>query len=289
MSLVALKQPYMLQVMYDTEPLNPREEYDNLGHMMCWHRNYNLGDVNRFADSHGFLQDLVKRTASEYAIIGYARFGKSDTIRLLWDRAVHGWAVESYNCYDKRWYQEDFFEGDLEDNKRAVADSLVESMDDSDLIRIASAKNVILPLYLFDHSGLRMSAGSFARLASYAEWDFGQVGWIYATSAEIRAEYGSVSAENVEKAREKMLSEIRDYDYYLSGQCYGYRLYEDGEERDCCWGFLGCLRDVLQEIAGEVLPESHRDMVEEMQELPDTKIVYKGYEDFAEEMEAMGR
>lgn len=34
-SLVALKQPYLLQVMYDTEPLNPREDYDNFGHMMC--------------------------------------------------------------------------------------------------------------------------------------------------------------------------------------------------------------------------------------------------------------
>lgn len=289
MSLVALKQPYMLQVMYDTEPLNPREEYDNLGHMMCWHKRYNLGDENRFKDSNAFLQNLVKRTVSEYAIIGYARFGRSDTIRLLYDRAAHGWTVESYNRYDQHWYQEDYFEGNLEDNKKAVAESLVESMDDNDLFRIASAKNVILPLYLFDHSGLRMSAGSFGGLTPYAEWDSGQVGWIYATSAEIRAEYGSVSAENVEKAREKMLSEIQDYDYYLSGQCYGYRLYEDGEETDCCWGFLGRLRDVLQDIAGEVLPESHRDMVEEMQELSDTKTVYKGYEDFAKEIEAMGR
>lgn len=289
MSLVALKQPYMLQVMYDTEPLNPREEYDNLGHMMCWHRRYNLGDRNRFGDSNEFLQDLVKRTASEYAIIRHARFGKSDTIRLLYDRVACGWAVESYNRYDRRWVQEDFFAGNLEENKRAVADCLVESMDDGDLLRIASAQNVILPLYLYDHSGLRMSAGSFAGLAPHAEWDSGQVGWIYAASGEIRAEYGSVSAENVEKARERLHTEIRDYDYYLSGQCYGYRLYEDGEETDCCWGFLGGLGDVLKEIAGEVLPESHRDMVEEMREMSDTKTVYKGYEDFVEEMEAMGR
>lgn len=110
MSLVALKQPYLLQVMYDTEPLNPREDYDNFGHMMCWHRRYNLGDENRFADPNDFLMNLVKRTASEYAIIKYARFGKSDTIRLSYDRSAHGWSIESYNSYFKKWYREDFVE-----------------------------------------------------------------------------------------------------------------------------------------------------------------------------------
>lgn len=77
--------------------------------------------------------------------------------------------------------------------------------------------------------------------------------------------------------------------YYLSGQCYGYRLYENGEETDSCWGFLGHLGDVLEEIAEEALPESHRDMVGGMREVSDTKVIYKEYEDFAEEMEAMAR
>ena len=289
MSLVALKQPYLLQVMYDDEPLNPREDYDNFGHMMCWHRRYNLGDENRFADPNDFLMNLVKRTASEYAIIRYARFGKSDTIRLSYDRSAHGWSIESYNSYFKKWYREDFVEGRLEDNTSDVADCLIEAMSDSDLLKIASAENVILPLNLYDHSGLRMSADSFIRKAQHAEWDSGQVGWIYATASEIRAEYGSVSAENVEKARQRLLSEVQDYDYYLSGQCYGYRLYENGEETDSCWGFLGHLEDVLEEIAGEALPESHRDMVDELHEMSDTKTIYKGYEDFVEEMEAMGR
>ncbi len=289
MSLVALKQPYLLQVMYDTEPLNPREDYDNFGHMMCWHRRYNLGDENRFETPNDFLMNLVKRTASEYAVIRHARFGKSETIRLSYDKSAHGWSIECYDGYIKKWYQEDFVEGRLEDNTRDVADRLVESMPDSDLLKIASAENVILPLDLYDGSSLRMSVGSSAGEAEYAERGSGRVGWIYATASEIRAEYGSVSAENVEKARQKLLSEVQDYDYYLSGQCFGYRLYEDGEETDSCWGFLGHLEDVLKEIAGEVLPESHRDMVEELQEISDTKTIYKGYEDFVEEMEALAR
>ena len=288
MSLVALKQPYLLQVMYDDEPLNPREDYDNFGHMMFWHRRYNLGDENRFETPNDFLMNLVKRTASEYAIIRYARFGKSDTIRLSYDKS-HGWSIESYNSYFKKWYREDFMEGRLEDNTRDVADCLIEAMSDSDLLKIASVENVILPLNLYDHSGLRMSADSFIGKAQHAEWDSGQVGWIYATDSEIRAEYGSVSAENVERARQRMLSEVQDYDYYLSGQCYGYRLYENGEETDSCWGFLGYLEDVLKEIAGEVLPESHRDMVDKLQEVSDTVTIYKGDEEFAEELEDPAR
>ena len=180
-------------------------------------------------------------------------------------------------------------EGRLEDNTRDVADCLIEAMSDSDLLKIASVENVILPLNLYDHSGLRMSADSFIGKAQHAEWDSGQVGWIYATASEIRAEYGSVSAENVEKARQRLLSEVQYYDYYLSGQCYGYRLYENGEETDSCWGFLGYLEDVLKEIAGEVLPESHRDMVDKLQEVSDTVTIYKGYEEFAEELEDLAR
>ena len=46
---------------------------------------------------------------------------------------------------------------------------------------------------------------------------------------------------------------------------------------------------MLEEIAGEALPESHRDMVDELQEVPDTKTVYLEYGDFVEELEALAR
>ena len=284
MSLIALKQPYLLQVMYDTEPLNPREYYDNFGHMMCWHRRYSLGDENHFEDPNAFLKDLVKRTVSEDAIIRYARFGKSDTICFSYDPSAHGWSIECYDGYCKKWFREDFIQGRLEDNTKDAADRLIEAMTDKDLFKIASTKNVILPLKLNDNYALQMSVDFSLEQDRYANLKSGQVGWIYVTASEICVEYGSVSAENVEKARQRLLSEVQDYTLYLSGQCYGYRLYENGEETDSCWGFLGYLEDVLKEIAGRVLPESHRDMVEEMQEISDTKTIYKEYEDFVEEL-----
>jgi hypothetical protein len=34
------------EIHIDTDPMNPREEFDNIGIMSCWHRRYNLGDTN---------------------------------------------------------------------------------------------------------------------------------------------------------------------------------------------------------------------------------------------------
>ena len=159
-------------------------------------------------------------------------------------------------------------------------------MSNAELMEIAERKNIILPLNLYDHSGLSMSASSFLGRAQHAEWDSGQVGFIYATADNIRAEYGNCSAESVEKAKTLLKSEVETYDYYLSGQCYGFRLYENGEETDSCWGFLGAFADVLKDISGN-LPESHRDIVDHLQEVSDTVTREKGYEDFVEDLEEM--
>ena len=50
---------------------------------------------------------------------------------------------------------------------------------------------------------------------------------------------------------------------------------------------MGAFQDVLKEIVGEALPESHRDMVEHFHEVSDTVTREKGYEDFMEELEEM--
>ncbi|MEG0944721.1 MAG: hypothetical protein RSF86_13915, partial [Angelakisella sp.] len=137
-----------------------------------------------------------------------------------------------------------------------------------------------------DHSGISMSVSSFLGRAQHAEWDSGQVGWIYATPEDIQKEYGSLSPESYEKAKALLQGEVKTYNYYLTNQCYGFRLYENGEETDSCWGFLGELSDVEKEIASN-LPESHRDIIDHMQEVTDTCTRSKDYEDYMEELEEM--
>ena len=104
---------------------------------------------------------------------------------------------------------------------------------------------VILPLYLYDHSGLRMKVGSFNGLLpqGHAEFDSGQVGWIYITKQQIRKKYGAkrVTLQRIERVERLLRGEVNTYDQYLSGQIYGYVALDPGtgDTIDSCWGFYG--------------------------------------------------
>lgn len=39
---------YTINILPDFEPFNPRTEWDNFGHMICFHRRYNLGDKHNW-------------------------------------------------------------------------------------------------------------------------------------------------------------------------------------------------------------------------------------------------
>lgn len=96
---------------------------------------------------------------------------------------------------------------------------------------------VVLPLYLYDHSGITISAGPFS-----CSWDSGQVGFIYTTEEKIKSWWNAeeVTKELLEKVETQLTSEVSVYDQYLTGDVYGYKILDqDGEELDSCWGFFG--------------------------------------------------
>lgn len=287
MSMVAYQAPYLLQVMCDDDPLNPREDYDNFGHMVCWHSLYNLGDSHDYEDTNALFQHLVRESVPVDTLLEYMKSGKAEGVKLEYDRSQGGWEIKSYDSYFKKWYSEAFFEGSVENNKQDIFDSLIDTLLNKDLYALAAENNLIRPLNLYDHGGITMSVSSFLGRAQHAEWNSGQVGWIFATPQDIQKEYGNLSKESYEKAENLLKSEVETYDYYLTGQCYGFRLYENGEETDICWGFLGCFSDVAKAIAGEALPESHRDMINEFHEVSDTVTRYKEYDDLMEDLEEM--
>lgn len=91
---------------------------------------------------------------------------------------------------------------------------------------------VILPLYLYDHSGITMSTGPFS-----CPWDSGQVGYIYATREMICKEYGCkrITKQTREKVEKCLESEVKTYDDYLTGQIYSFHVENpDGEDDSCC-------------------------------------------------------
>ena len=98
---------------------------------------------------------------------------------------------------------------------------------------------ICLPLYLMDHSGLSISTPGYG-----CPWDSGQIGFIYVTPAQAK-EYGiEPTVEGLENLRNGLLGAVEEYDYYLRGECYGFKVMkrvhgDEWEEEESCWGFLG--------------------------------------------------
>lgn len=49
----------IVEIHFDSDPTNPREDCEYLGKMICWHRNYDLGDRHDHKDSRDLWQDLA--------------------------------------------------------------------------------------------------------------------------------------------------------------------------------------------------------------------------------------
>lgn len=90
---------------------------------------------------------------------------------------------------------------------------------------------VLLPVYLYDHSGLRVATAPFS-----CPWDSGQVGFIYVEREKILRE--KITKETARKVLE---GEIETLDHYLSGSVYGYEVVDEDTEEvvDSCSGFFG--------------------------------------------------
>jgi hypothetical protein len=175
----------IVKVMQDTDAESPRS-WDNLGVMACWHRRYNLGDVQPKQDP-------------------------------------------------QEWLKENAPKG-----------------------------SVVLPLYLYDHSGITMSTGSFG-----CPWDSGQVGYIVATPEAIRKNFMTkrITKKIRENAEACLRGEVKTYDDYLTGNVWGYTIesvkdcescgqktHGDEEVDDSCWGFFG---DDLEGMKGHVDAKYH--------------------------------
>jgi len=81
---------------------------------------------------------------------------------------------------------------------------------------ILKEENAVLikPLYLYDHSGITISTSPFS-----CRWDSGQIGFIYITQEES----GILDDKRLNNFLNK---EVEEYDLYLRGDFWAYRIYE---------------------------------------------------------------
>ena len=264
-----------LIVEQDDDPVNPRKDCNPFGRMICWHRRYSLGDDHGFNSPEDFLRDLYRRSIQDGGkrLVSFLKSGKARGSRLEYNRHTHEWDLYSRSYWktilgnsEPDWYLEQSAPKSQLNDSGWFFDSMLDALTIDDLKELLAERKdtVILPLYLYDHSGLAMSTGSFIGRAVHAEWDSGQVGYIYADRDSIRKEYDAVTAETVRKAESVLEGEVKEYDLYLRGECYGYRLFKDGEEEDACWGFLGNIDDVRKALK-DYIPKDSEGLIDRLE------------------------
>jgi hypothetical protein len=221
-----------VSIDHDECDCDPRE-WDNVGIMACWHRNYNLGDEQPKSRPEEWMRDLA--------------CALDDTLedRIWYWESGNGWTYLAANYEDPV----------------AVCDAKISNLVDGALDKHVP---VMLPLYLYDHSGITMNTSGFS-----CPWDSGQVGWIYATREKILEEQSAkrLTKRMVEWARRLLIAEVEEYDHYLTGNVWGYSIkvvrYDKCESCDCvseveefeesCWGYLGDPEDYLLDEVNRIL------------------------------------
>ena len=51
---------FTIEIWQDDNSHNPREDWDNVDTMVCWHGGYNLGDKHSYDDTEDFLWDIAE-------------------------------------------------------------------------------------------------------------------------------------------------------------------------------------------------------------------------------------
>jgi hypothetical protein len=216
-----------IRILQDQDPESPRE-WDNVGTIVTWHRRYNIGDEQPRLEPDEWLKELA------WPIM------EKDVVYM--DKLEKRWA---------EWYE-------MESGDSADTDELMEFVEDAEVMEFVEREYIIMPVYLYDHSGISISTSSFIGRAQHAEWDSGQIGYIYVSKEDARAEWNGSCLEFMDnpeahietRAIKYLEGEIETYDDYLRGNVYGYileELVEDGdpedkndwEEIESCWGFYG--------------------------------------------------
>lgn len=184
--------------------------------------------------------------------------------RVDWDNlgtmiCLHG----RYDLGDKHSYRHSDFndwEG-LKQLKQAIMKDIKEG--------------IILPLYLYDHSGITISYKPFS-----SRFDSGQVGWIYCSLEDACKNWPCKTFEDTmpdwldtskqitlrEATQRALEGEVETYDQYLRGDVYRFKVIERKDcvycgayherELDSCGGFFGDnikTNGILDHIDDEIL------------------------------------
>lgn len=200
-AMIAKNDEVTLRVVFDTCGESPRD-WDNLGKMICWHSRHSLGDKHNYEDTADLFRSLIREVLDKRLmkkIILYVKQGNSQNLKLEYNRSTREWELSSYSAWTKKWYLENSFAAPLDYESDALFDSIIELLEAEDMEDFVKEYYTILPLYLYDHSGLTMNTCGFS-----CPWDSGQVGWIYCSHKKMEEETGYTIDELFSKDKNRV-------------------------------------------------------------------------------------
>lgn len=134
------------------------------------------------------------------------------------DWSNSGKIVMSHSDYNFPWECEDI----ARDDCKTMQDYLKE---------VEKQGGIVLPIYLYDHSGLSLSTNR--DYPFNCPWDSGQVGYIYITKEDMKRENQEIlkmnKEDNIKRTKiskkefhEYLVNEVKVFSQYLSGDVYGF-------------------------------------------------------------------
>lgn len=273
-----------VKVEYDDGDLNPRTDFDgNASEMICFHSRYSLGDEHSYSSPEGFLVSIIEEHLSDeqkevllkpffekhYPNIRVEEDVEDESFDIIYDyKSIDGTVSDcryaSYKVSDVENFKEEIEDAKHEILLDFINNEIEDAMTISELLEIVeSIENiVILPLYLYDHSGITINTTGFS-----CSWDSGQVGWIYNSIEAYKKETDNNHTK--EQIKEDFTSQVEMYDKYIRGTILWYIVEKENkcdccghieyEELDSCGGFFDS--ESLIDYVLENIEEKHKDEV----------------------------
>lgn len=221
----------------DSSPSNPRRDWDNPDTMICFHWRHDLGDKHNYKSMADFFTALVKECLTPDAILQRVLSGNTK-LEIAYSEGKPV-LLEHFTLCGKEEAAAIVPAESMDEMKRLIVESL-DDLDEGTLHSMLTENEVaMLPLYLYDHSGITMNTTGFSDA-----WDTSNMGCICMTKKQYK-EAGFDEAEWPAKAYEIMKQDVETYDQFLTGEVYGYQVFEKDEDGnwiegdDFCWGFFG--------------------------------------------------
>lgn len=280
----AENQKYRLEIVRDeSEDRIEDDEWSTLGHLLCSHPRYQLGDDADY-DPEAFWHELLlkqMRKAPHYGKPVFEFYNKGinrprgmnyPCIKLehendgapvwrLYDICINDSYVMDY------WRPtEDAQLGDSNTPEWFVG-SCIMALNLSEVISILESTGdyIIRPVWLYDHGSIKLEMSPTCR------WDSSFVGFVYASKDD---QYWPQDVWQTEEGKQTILNDLSNkievYNALLNGDVYGFELYDIsddtlvGTEVDSCYGFVGELDDI-RDIIREYLPDEAKELVDELE------------------------